>query len=158
MATEKRRSRSPRPHQSGAVLYVALIMLLLLALLGISGMQVASMQEKMASNYRQSDVAFQNAEGYVREREKAIKAAASSVSVDSTACAFDALAWARTIGSTQTVYVRRLICDATTGTSSNLGATVDASSVGSAYEVTSLAPDDKSSPTATAVVQTVYIP
>lgn len=42
--------------QRGAVLYVALIMLILLALLGIAGMQVAGMQEKMASNYRAVNV------------------------------------------------------------------------------------------------------
>ncbi len=38
--------------QRGAVLYVALIMLILLALLGIAGMQVAGLQERMAANYR----------------------------------------------------------------------------------------------------------
>ncbi|MCM5640131.1 PilX N-terminal domain-containing pilus assembly protein, partial [Xanthomonas hortorum] len=40
--------------QSGAVLYVALIMLILLALLGIAGMQVTGLQERMAFNYRSS--------------------------------------------------------------------------------------------------------
>ncbi|KAG1065868.1 hypothetical protein G6F40_017798 [Rhizopus arrhizus] len=64
--------RSFRPvvapaQQRGAVLYVALVMLILLALLGIAGMQVAGMQEKMAANYRAANRAFQNSEG-VRER------------------------------------------------------------------------------------------
>ena len=52
---------SPRS-QRGAVLYVVLIMLVLMALLGIAGMQVTSMQERMAANYLRSNVAFQNAE------------------------------------------------------------------------------------------------
>ena len=55
--------------QRGAVLYVALIFLILLALLGISGMQVASLQERMASNYRSTNQAFQRAEGLVRTVE-----------------------------------------------------------------------------------------
>lgn len=55
--------------QRGAVLYVALIFLILLALLGITGMQVASLQERMASNYRSTNEAFQRAEGIVRRVE-----------------------------------------------------------------------------------------
>ena len=50
----RRRSlHSPRS-QRGAVLYVVLIMLVLMALLGIAGMQVTSMQERMAANYLRS--------------------------------------------------------------------------------------------------------
>lgn len=59
--------------QRGAVLYVALIMLVLLALLGIVGLQVASMQERMAASYRAVNVAFQNAEGIARRTECGIE-------------------------------------------------------------------------------------
>lgn len=59
--------------QRGAVLYVALIMLILLALLGIAGMQVAGMQEKMSSNYRAANRAFQNSEGVVRNAERSVE-------------------------------------------------------------------------------------
>ena len=38
--------------QSGAVLYVALVMLVLLALIGIVAMQVAGLQERMSANYQ----------------------------------------------------------------------------------------------------------
>jgi len=69
MATRYAPSLSSRRHQQGAVLYVALIMLILLALLGIAGMQVAGMQEKMASNYRAVNRSFQNTEGVVRTAE-----------------------------------------------------------------------------------------
>lgn len=55
--------------QRGAVLFVALMMLILLALLGLAGMQVASMQERMSANYRASNVAFQNSEGLARNAE-----------------------------------------------------------------------------------------
>lgn len=60
--------------QRGAVLYVAMIMLVLLALIGIVGMQVASMQERMSANYRTVNLAFQNAEGIAREAECSIEA------------------------------------------------------------------------------------
>jgi type IV pilus assembly protein PilX len=55
--------------QRGAVLYVALIFLILLSLLGIVGMQVAALQERMASNYRATNQAFQRAEGLARRVE-----------------------------------------------------------------------------------------
>lgn len=55
--------------QRGAVLYVALIMLVLLALLGIVAMQVAGMQERMAASYRAVNLAFQFTEERVRATE-----------------------------------------------------------------------------------------
>ena len=72
MNTQRHRFRGAGPassHQRGAALYVALIMIVLLALIGIVGMQVAGMQEKMASNYLNANLAFQSAEADVRLRE-----------------------------------------------------------------------------------------
>jgi len=60
--------------QRGAVLYVALIFLVLLSLLGIVGMQVAALQERMASNYRAVNMAFQRAEGLARDVEVQVNA------------------------------------------------------------------------------------
>lgn len=60
--------------QSGAVLYVALIMLILLALLGIIALQVAGLQERMSANYAATNIAFQNAESNARRSEIALKA------------------------------------------------------------------------------------
>ena len=49
----RRHSYSRFPgRQRGAVLYVALIMLLLLAMIGVVGLQVTGLQERMSSNYR----------------------------------------------------------------------------------------------------------
>lgn len=55
--------------QRGAVLYVSLIMLILLAMIGIIGLQVTGMQERMAANYRAVNLAFQNTEALVRDTE-----------------------------------------------------------------------------------------
>ncbi len=60
--------------QRGAVLYVALIVLVLLALIGIVGMRIATMQERMSANYLSSNMAFQGAESLVRRQESMINA------------------------------------------------------------------------------------
>jgi|GEM_PF-70472 len=65
--------RTSRRRQGGAVLYVALIVLILLALIGIVGMQISGLQERMAASYYATNVAFQNAEGTVRETECAVE-------------------------------------------------------------------------------------
>lgn len=93
---------SSRPHrckpaadQSGAVLYVALIMLILLAMIGVVGMQVATMQERMAANYLASNLAFQRAEALARQQESEIKSGAWGAD---TACNFDVANWIDGIG------------------------------------------------------------
>lgn len=51
----------------GAILFVALIMLLLLTLLGLTAMQVTLLQERMSGNFRVQQVAFERAEGKMSE-------------------------------------------------------------------------------------------
>lgn len=60
---------APRNTQSGAVLAIALIMLLVLTLLGTTGMQNTIMEERMASNTRDRSIAFQAAESAIRDAE-----------------------------------------------------------------------------------------
>lgn len=74
------------------MLYVALIMLILLALIGIVGMQVATMQERMSSNFLAANQAFQGAEAEVRSREVQV---ASGTAFDYEDCStpFDATKW-----------------------------------------------------------------
>jgi type IV pilus assembly protein PilX len=55
--------------QTGSALIVALIFLLLMTLIGTSAMQISSMQERMASNWRDWNTAFQSAEAALREAE-----------------------------------------------------------------------------------------
>ncbi len=119
------RARRPPVHaarQRGAVLYVALIMLILLALLGVVGMQVAGMQERMSSNYRASGVAFQNSEAAVRSAEDAVEKIAnrkdggknpvvSSADIDQICDdGFDPVAWVAgsKLGSKPLVKVRQI--------------------------------------------------
>ncbi|MCX7100437.1 MAG: PilX N-terminal domain-containing pilus assembly protein, partial [Methylobacter sp.] len=54
-------------NQSGAVLIISLIMLLLLTLIGTTAMQTSTLEEKMAGNLRDRDIAFQAAESALRD-------------------------------------------------------------------------------------------
>lgn len=55
--------------QSGATLFVGLMFLLILTILGLSSSNVAIMQERMAGNVADTNVAFQEAERTLREIE-----------------------------------------------------------------------------------------
>jgi type IV pilus assembly protein PilX len=56
-------------HQSGVVLIISLIMLLLLTLIGTAGMRTTSLEEKMAGNMRDKNLAFQAAESALNAAE-----------------------------------------------------------------------------------------
>lgn len=64
--------KGPR-HQNGAVLLVSLVFLLLLTLLGISSMQNATLQEKMAGSLTLRNQTFQKAEAVLRLGESSIQ-------------------------------------------------------------------------------------
>ena len=58
--------------QRGAVLIVALVILLVLTILGVSSVQNTTMEERMAGNYRDRFTAFQAAEAALRRGEEDI--------------------------------------------------------------------------------------
>lgn len=58
--------------QTGAVLAVSLILLLIVTLVAVSSMQGTALEEKMAGNARDRNLAFQTAESAVREAENII--------------------------------------------------------------------------------------
>lgn len=63
--------QSKATYQSGAVLIVSLVMLLLLTLIGTTGMQTTSLEERMVGNMRDQNNAFQMAEEVLRFGEAA---------------------------------------------------------------------------------------
>lgn len=63
--------------QSGLVLVVCLIMLLVLTLVGVTGTQVTSLEEKMAGNLRDQNIAFQAAESTLLAAEAFVLDAAN---------------------------------------------------------------------------------
>jgi type IV pilus assembly protein PilX len=62
-------------NQRGAALIVALVMLLVMTVLGISAARTTNLQERMAGNLRDSNLAFQSAERALREGEAFLRGA-----------------------------------------------------------------------------------
>lgn len=74
-------------YQSGAVLVISLVMLLLLTLIGTTGMQTTSLEEKMVGNMRDQNNAFQIAETVLRAGEAVVQAAVSTTVLDNSCAA-----------------------------------------------------------------------
>jgi Tfp pilus assembly protein PilX len=53
-------------HEQGAILFAALIILLVMTLIGVAGMQGSMMDERMAGNYKETQRAFLGAEAGLR--------------------------------------------------------------------------------------------
>lgn len=148
--------------QRGAALYVALIMLILLALIGIVGMQVTGLQERMAANYLRVNVAFQAAEASAREIERSISQAlfggAGTFAANQEVCepVFDPLTWADSVTATAANYTRRI--DRCFPASSRRIGERRNEETGNIYEVSAVNSDDDTNPSASAVISTVFIP
>jgi len=59
--------------QKGAALFISLMFLIILTLIGLSAANVGIMQERMAGNVKQSNIAFQRAEAGLRAIEQRVK-------------------------------------------------------------------------------------
>jgi type IV pilus assembly protein PilX len=73
-----------RKQQSGAILVISLLMLLVLTVLGVVMMQTTRMQERMAGNTRDLSAALQGSEAAVRYAEQQLAAYTSRPDTDST--------------------------------------------------------------------------
>lgn len=148
--------------QRGAALYVALIMLVLLALIGIVGMQVSGMQERMSANYQAVNLAFQQAEGLVRQVECTLdKRPDCAHPVDivmNCEAPFDVGEWveSQNLSSAPAASVRRI--DSCIGVSdSEMGGPV--SELDAVYQITVYATDANvpgKDPTSVSVVETIF--
>ena len=64
---------SMKHRQNGATLVVAMLILLVLTVLGIASMQVTRLEERMAGNSRDVNLAFQGAEAGLRDAEERVR-------------------------------------------------------------------------------------
>ncbi|PIQ37054.1 MAG: protein PilX [Lysobacterales bacterium CG17_big_fil_post_rev_8_21_14_2_50_64_11] len=150
--------------QRGAVLFVALIMLLLLTLIGVTGMQVSTLQERMASGYRAGNLAFQNTEQQLILAESNVRNQVNSASpvaatVANCALAFQARNWALTAldgGATQGANVRRV--DQCFGGSSRKMPQRSNENTNQFYQITAYSVDRPANPASRAAVDSVFIP
>lgn len=65
----ERYSTAAMTEQHGSVLVVSLLILLIMTLLGITAMSTTTLEEKMAGNIRDENIAFQAAEAALRDGE-----------------------------------------------------------------------------------------
>lgn len=65
----------PTQKQSGIALITSLIFLIVLTLIGVTAMQTATLEERMAGNMRDVNLAFQASEAALREGERFLQAA-----------------------------------------------------------------------------------
>lgn len=162
---------APRASQRGAALYVAMMMLILLAMIGIVGMQVTGLQEKMSANYRNVNLAFQNAEGGVRLREcfaedvvnKTNNCAAGATTIQEI-CGdgFDATNWASQLSlatpATDSVSIRNIGRCISGNSSLDQGVAPVSEDPNPVFQVTVYAVNDATAPTADAAVDTIFRP
>jgi type IV pilus assembly protein PilX len=73
------------PQQRGAVLIISLIMLLVLSIIGVTGMRTTVLEEKMAGNMRDQNLAFQAAEAALRDGEGIVDSLVATSSFDGAA-------------------------------------------------------------------------
>ncbi|MFT3756869.1 MAG: PilX N-terminal domain-containing pilus assembly protein [Pseudoxanthomonas sp.] len=157
--------------QRGAALYVALVILILLALLGIVGMQVSVLQERMSASYRNINVAFQNAEARARRAECFIEAQVNrqtpaadctAVTIDTNCTnAWDASQWAlnQSLPTPPTPPANaRSIGQCISGHASlDMGSPIS-EDPNQVYQVTAYAVNDTANPSADAAVDTISFP
>lgn len=65
----KKTTLTPQRRQSGAILVIALMFLVLLTIIGVSSISGVTLEEKMAGNLYQQNIAFQAAESALRDAE-----------------------------------------------------------------------------------------
>lgn len=69
--TRQHRNRRPGTgrQQAGSVLFISLMLLLMLTILGVTAMNSVTLEERMAGNLRDTDLAFQAGEAALRDAE-----------------------------------------------------------------------------------------
>jgi type IV pilus assembly protein PilX len=74
MSSVRIHSSHPGRNERGAALVTSLVLLLVLTVIGVTAMMMTRMQERMAGNTRDLNLAFQGAEAAVRDGESMIRA------------------------------------------------------------------------------------
>lgn len=150
---------SPRK-QRGAALYVALIFLIILALLGVTGMQVATMQERMSANYLATNTAFQRTEELARQAEAEVGA---STRLEENCGGFDPAAFGVqaaidvAAGNPEPPARVRKVEQCVGGGQVNIGEFPPSEQVFQRYRITAYRSDRAADPTSDAVVDTIFI-
>jgi type IV pilus assembly protein PilX len=87
--------------EQGVVLFMSLVMLLIITVLGLSSVQTAGMQERMARNSRDSNLAFVSAEAALKTAESIVSQYVIEDSFATLVGAHDGLYFKNSYNSTQ---------------------------------------------------------
>ncbi|MEH6415412.1 pilus assembly PilX family protein [Pseudomonas sp. CGJS7] len=166
----RRQGRAAVRTQRGAALFVALIMLILMALIGVAALQVTALVERMSFNYSASQLAFENAEARARGREADLDRQFKSngtelIQVDTSYCqqAFSADTWAEGKNFVSppseklSSYTRR-IDQCISGYSSIKLGEAENKSPSPVFQITAYATDKSGTANSDAVIDTIFIP
>ena len=94
---------APPCRQSGVVLFVGLVMLLLLTLIGIAAMQVTVLQERMAGNFYVQHLGFENGEAVLASGRDTLMSNTSSYVTPLSLSPGNTLPWDTWITSEPTI-------------------------------------------------------
>lgn len=153
----------PPQRQRGMALFLSLIMLILLALLGLVGMQVTAMQERMSLNYLRVNQSFQTTEALARSTEAAIVQAlydgqGTFIAKDETCRTdFDAKTWGDNPALALPANYTRRIDKCFSSSSAVLGRNV-LRDTGNMYQISVAQSDRPGDGMARSVIDTVFIP
>lgn len=81
------RATPHHPRQNGSVLVVSLLILLVMTLIGVTAMNTSTLEQKMAYNFRDRQLAFQAAEAALRDGENFVQNTNLGPSNFSSTCA-----------------------------------------------------------------------
>lgn len=147
--------------QRGAVFFVALMLLIVLTLLGLSAAQVTALQERMAAVYRSDRMAFENAEGLLAQQERMTSGLGAGLNV---ICEN----FYKGAGNTETIEDGSDFAIENLGKGASFLPTIGTLEAGIASEIgdqrclflqiTTYAYDDPDAQTARALVQSIYVP
>lgn len=154
---------SERRRQAGVALYVAMIMLLLLTLIGIAAMQVSSLQQRMATNFNDFALAFQRAEGAMRQGEFELQRSFDEgVRRTETYCFGNASTWANAIDPASAIpatQIRKIVGGSCVG-SRPIDPTEESGIPAPGefdYQIIAAAADRAADASSVVVIETVYV-
>lgn len=72
--------------QKGSIIIISLIMLALLTIIGLTGVRISNLEERMSGNFRDHELAFQSAEAALSEAEAFVENTTFSTTDFQTGC------------------------------------------------------------------------
>ncbi|XXF08206.1 pilus assembly protein PilX [Pseudomonas sp. D2-3] len=147
-----------RNSQQGAILIVALIMLLLVTIIGLASIRGTSLQERMAGNLRDQELALQAAEAALRKGEAAVASKFNAGTLSTLATADESGTYNSFPGvSKDPTYVLKQLATLKTSTEAGVPTDEEGSIVRISARGYGLAQDAANTPSSTSELSSVFL-